>query len=177
MHETDVMKANTLPLTPVENFNVVSIGEIPEMTVISNYAKSIFFDKKFIDECSCNNVIKLQGFNEFGIFYLENKFEIESEVIRASEPRLDKNLKSTELLIEIVKEVGGDVYISGMGGRKYMEEEKFKKEGIEVKYFEFKPFEYPQRWEGFEPYMSAIDLLFNVGGERARELIKGGANL
>jgi len=84
-------------------------------------------------------------------------------------------LKSTELLIEIVKEVGGDVYISGMGGN--MKEEKFKKEGIEVKYFEFKPFEYPRRWRGFEPFMSAIDLLFNVGGERARELIKGGANL
>jgi len=143
-----------------------------KMAIISNYAKSIFFDKKFIDEYSCNNeFIKLQEFNEFGISYLKNKFEIESEVIRASELRLDKKLKSTELLIEIVKRVGGDVYISGMGGKKYLEEEKFEKEGIEIRYFEFKPFEYPQRWGGFEPYMSAIDLLFNVG-EKAKELIK-----
>ena len=37
--------------------------------------------------------------------------------------------------------------------------------------FEFKPFEYPQRWEGFEPYMSAIDLLFNMG-EKSKELIE-----
>jgi len=27
------MKANTLPLTPIENFNVVSIGEIPEIDI------------------------------------------------------------------------------------------------------------------------------------------------
>jgi len=33
MHETDVMKANTLPLTPIENFKVVSIGEIPEIDI------------------------------------------------------------------------------------------------------------------------------------------------
>jgi len=58
-----------------------------------------------------------------------------------------------------------------MGGKKYLEEEKFEKEGIEIRYFEFRPFEYPQRWEGFEPYMSAIDLLFNVG-EKAKDLIK-----
>jgi len=143
-----------------------------KMAIISNYAKSIFFDKKFIDEYYCNNeFIKLQEFNEYGIFYLKDKFGVESKVIRASELGLDKNLKSTELLIEIVKRVGGDVYISGMGGKKYIEEEKFEKEGIKIRYFEFKPFEYPQRWEGFEPYMSAIDLLFNVG-EEAREMIR-----
>ncbi len=143
-----------------------------KMAIMSNYVRSIFFDKKFIDKYYCNNkFLKLQEFNEFGIFYLKDKFGIESKVIRASELRLDKNLKSTELLIEIVKKVGGDVYISGIGGKKYIEEEKFEKEGIEIKYFEFKPFEYPQRWGGFEPYMSAIDLLFNVG-EKAREMIR-----
>jgi len=131
--------------------------------IIANYAGSSFFDKNFVERYYCSEFIKLQEFNEFGIFYLKEKFGIESKVIRASELELDKNLKSTELLIEIMRQVGGDVYISGMGGKKYMEEEKFEKEGIEIRYFEFEPFEYPQRWDGFEPYMSAIDLLFNIG--------------
>jgi len=75
------------------------------------------------------------------------------------------NTRATGLLVEIVKKVGGNVYISGLGGRKYINEEKFLLNGIKLEYFEFKPFKYPQRWDGFEPYMSAIDLLFNVGSK------------
>jgi len=142
-----------------------------KIAMISNYAKASFFDKNFIEQYYCNEFTKLQEFNEFGIFYLKDKFGIRTEVVRASELGINKDSKSTELLIEIAKQVGGDVYISGIGGKNYMEEEKFEREGIEIKYFEFKPFKYSQRWEGFEPYMSAIDLLFNVG-EKAKELIK-----
>jgi len=134
-----------------------------KIAIISNYAKAPFFDKNFVDQYYCNGITKLQEFNEFGIFYLKDKFGIETKVVRASELGINEGLKSTELLIEIVKRVGGDVYISGVSGKNYLEEEKFEKEGIEIRYFEFKPFEYPQRWEGFEPYMSAIDLLFNIG--------------
>ena len=43
-----------------------------------------------------------------------------------------------------------------------MEEEKFLANNIKQEYFEVTAFEYPQRWGGFEPYMSAIDLLFNA---------------
>jgi len=148
--------------------------------IIGNYGKAKYFAeyKDFFEEMySEKRYTRLQDINEAIIFYLFECFEIHPEIIRSCELNLDPSLAKTDLNLEIVKEVGGDVYISGMGGRKYMEEEKFKKEGIEVKYFEFKPFEYPQRWEGFEPFMSAIDLLFNVGSERAKELIKGGANL
>jgi len=66
MHETDVMKANTLPLTPVENFNVVSIGEIPEMTVISNYAKSIFSIRNLL-----TNILAIMSLNYRGLTNLE----------------------------------------------------------------------------------------------------------
>ena len=101
---------------------------------------------------------------------MKNKFGIETKVVRAGELGIDNDLKSTELLIEIVKRAGGDVYISGIGGKKYIGEEKFEIEEIEIKYFGFKPFEYSQRWDGFELYMSAIDLLFNMG-EKSKELI------
>ena len=50
-----------------------------------------------------------------------------------------------------------------------MDEEKFFMNNIKLEYFEFTAFEYPQRWDGFEPYMSAIDLLFNVGDELFRQ--------
>ncbi|MBU4501649.1 MAG: WbqC family protein [Nanoarchaeota archaeon] len=132
-------------------------------SIVSNYSRCKYFDEKFVDEYYSGNFEKLQEFNEFGIFYLKNKFEIGTKFIRASELGINEKLKSTDLLIDIMKKVKGDIYISGMGGKRYIDESKFKEADIKIEYFEFKPFEYPQRWSGFEGYMSAIDLLFNVG--------------
>ena len=97
------------------------------MSLIKHYANSPFFDRSFVEV-----IIAVNSQN------YRNSTNLEFSTRRI-------NLKSTELLIEIVKRVGGDVYISGMGGKKYMEEEKFEKERIEIGYFEFKPFEYLQR--------------------------------
>jgi hypothetical protein len=57
-----------------------------------------------------------------------------------------------------------------MGGEKYMDESKFRENDIRLEYFKFEPFEYEQRWDGFEPYLSAIDLLFNVDDEKIKEI-------
>ena len=136
-----------------------------KMSVVSNYSKCEFVDDKFVDKYYSKTFEKLQEFNEFGIFYLKDKFGIETEIVRASELDIDENLKSTELLVDIVKKVGGNVYISGLGGGKYMDDKKFLMNNIKLEYIEFKPLEYLQRWDGFEPYISAIDLLFNLGNE------------
>ena len=42
---------------------------------------------------------------------------------------------------------------------------------MELKFFNFKSPVYKQKYPGFEPDMSAIDLLFNMGPE-ASEIIK-----
>ena len=141
--------------------------------ILGNYGKAKYFAeyKEFFEKLySEKKYTKLQDLNEIIIFYLFECFNIHPEVIRSSELNMDPSLVKTDLNLEIVKRVGGDVYISGTGGKNYIKEEKFEKEGIEIKYFEFKFFEYPQRWGGFEPFMSTIDLLFNMG-ERAKELI------
>ena len=169
----------TIPIEKKNRFKPIKDIYLPENkkwmnnhknTLIKHYSKCKYFDKKFVDEYYSGKFEKLQEFNEYGIFYLKDKFGIKTKIVRASELGINENLKSTELLIEIVKQAGGGVYISGMGGKKYLEEEKFEIEGIGIKYFEFEPFEYQQRWDGFEPYMSAIDLLFNVG-EKSKEVV------
>ena len=143
-----------------------------KLSILSNYSKAPFFDIDFIERYYTNSFKKLREFNEFGILYLKDEFGIKTEIVRASELDVDDNLKSTDLLVDLVKKVGGDYYISGLGGKRYMEESKFKEEGITLEYFEFEPFKYQQRWEGFEQYMSAIDLLFNAGNNGRSGLAK-----
>ena len=76
----------------------------------------------------------------------------------------------TERLVNICKAVGAEVYLSGAGGRQYMELELFERAGIEVRFQEFAAAEYPQLHpkHGFIPNLSVVDALFNCGpGARA----------
>jgi hypothetical protein len=164
----------TIPIEKKYYFKPIKNISLPEdekwlkkhkMSIVSNYSKCKFIDTEFINEYYSGKFESLQRFNERGIFYLKDKFGIKTEIVRANELDIDANLKSTDLLVDVMKKVGGNVYISGLGGGKYMDEEKFLMNNIKLEYFEFIPLEYPQRWDGFEPYMSAIDLLFNLGNE------------
>lgn len=66
-------------------------------------------------------------------------------------------------IIDICKAVDADTYMSGTGAMAYQNEEDFAKEGIELKYATFSPFEYKQQWGEFVPYLSAIDYFMNCG--------------
>jgi hypothetical protein len=75
-------------------------------------------------------------------------------------------------LVEIVKRLGGDAYLSGEGGRGYINADVFREANIELLFQRFTPPEYPQLFGGFVPNLSTIDLLFNVG-KQAIDYIRG----
>ena len=50
--------------------------------------------------------------------------------------------------------------------------EIFDEEGIEIIFQDFKHPVYNQLYEGFEPGMSAVDLLFNCG-DKSLEILRG----
>jgi len=53
---------------------------------------------------------------------------------------------------------------------------KFSQPNMELKFFNFKSPVYKQKYPGFEPDMSAIDLLFNMG-PHAGEIINASGSL
>lgn len=85
---------------------------------------------------------------------------------------LDVSGQSTELLVGICRTLGADTYLSGPSGRKYIDEELFRNEGISLRYSDFKHPAYGQLWGDFIPDMSIIDLIFNEG-ERSLEILTG----
>ncbi len=93
------------------------------------------------------------------------------EVTAVSASTLGVAGRSTDLLVEIVKAVGGDVYLSGTGARAYLDEAKFSEAGIAVEWQEYKHPVYPQLYGEFIPYLSSIDFLFNCG-DRCKAILK-----
>jgi hypothetical protein len=82
---------------------------------------------------------------------------------------------ASEDLVAICKALGADVYLSGSGGRGYLDLEPFKREGIEVRFQDYQHPVYEQAFPGFLPNMSAIDALFCLGGMPEAVLVENAA--
>jgi len=66
-------------------------------------------------------------------------------------------------IIEIGKRLGADAYLSGAGGRNYMDIGEFERAGIEVIFQEYEAFPYTQFHGDFVPNLGSIDLLLCAG--------------
>jgi len=78
----------------------------------------------------------------------------------------------TERLINICRATGADCYLSGPGGRRYMDLEAFAAAGITVTWQEFTSPAYQQVFPGtgFVPDLAVVDALFSCGPETIKLL-------
>jgi hypothetical protein len=66
-------------------------------------------------------------------------------------------------VLDIVKSLGGSVYVTGHGARDYLAHEEFERAGIRVEYMDYRRTPYPQLHGDFNPHVSILDLIANVG--------------
>ena len=81
--------------------------------------------------------------------------------------------QKSKLVLELCRSVGATHYLSGPLGRNYLDQNSFRDAGITVSYEDYQHPKYNQRHSEFEPFMSAIDLLFNCGCESSSILMRG----
>jgi len=95
--------------------------------------------------------------------------DIKTEIVLESE--LDVTGTTSQRLLSICKKLGADTYISGIGGKKYLDEKLFENNKIILKYQNYNPITYPQHLsKTFIPNLSIIDLLANTGTESGKLL-------
>lgn len=196
--KNSVINRNKIRTTNGSEYLSIPVGKIPTETKISdvllpennewkrqhwrrihdNYAKAPFFNDYagFFEGLYKEGLHSLAAANERILLHLLWCFKIEVDVIKTSQLNVDPSARKTDLMIAYLKSVGSDVYLSGPSGRNYLEKERFATNNIALKYFKFEHPVYPQRYPGFQPNMSAIDLLFNTG-PRACDIIRDSANI
>jgi hypothetical protein len=96
------------------------------------------------------------------INWVVKELGIQKKILYSHDLQLDRT-RSTIRLISICKQLNADTYLSGTRGRNYIQEDIFQKEGIKLEYHDYEHPVYTQQFDGFIPYMSIIDLLFNHG--------------
>ncbi len=70
---------------------------------------------------------------------------------------------SSQRVLDIIRAVGGNIYITGHGAKKYLDHELFEQNRIRVEYMDYQKTSYPQLHGEFTPYVSILDLIANVG--------------
>ncbi|MBI2654850.1 WbqC family protein [Candidatus Woesearchaeota archaeon] len=139
-------------------------------TIELNYRKAPYFNSyKDFFEKSYKSLPKILGeFNEKFIRHIIKLLDINTELLKSSDLNLDRELKKTDLLLEIVRRTNGVTYISGVGAKNYMEIEKFTDVNLEFQNFVHP--DYHQLHGDWIPYLSIIDLIFNEG-EKSKNFI------
>jgi hypothetical protein len=133
-------------------------------TLQGSYAKAPFFkeNKEFIFD-----LINFQEDNiaEYNINFIEQiskKLQFNTEFVKSSDFHIATT--STQRLIDLIKKVDGNIYLSGSGGDNYQEHEMYEKANIVLTYNKMPKFEYPQiKTDKFIGGLSIVDAIFNIG--------------
>lgn len=132
----------------------------------TNYRKAPFFDTYItrFEEFYQQSHEMLVDVNVACIRLLIDLLGLERKVVLASSLQLDTD-DPTLRLVKICQALGGDAYLSGRDGAKYMDLDTFHSHQLELVFQDFNHPEYPQCYGPFEPNLSVADLLFNCGPE------------
>jgi hypothetical protein len=161
----------SLPIMDIKINNEIPWGKINFKKVCAGYNKTKFFHlyRDFFE-----NLYKKEWNNIFDLNFETIKqvliwLNIKTKIVIGSE--LDVPGQRTERLVNVCKKLGADTYISGIGGKKYLDEKLFEKNKIILKYQNYNPIKYTQHMsKSFIPNLSIIDLLANAGSESGKLL-------
>jgi len=161
----------SLPIMDVKINNEIPWGKINLKKICAGYNKAKFFHlyKDYFE-----NLYKKEWNNIFDLNFETIKqvlrwLDIKVEIVIESELRVSG--QPTERLVKVCKKLGADTYISGIGGKRYLDEKLFEKNKIILKYQNYNPIRYLQHTsKSFIPDLSIIDLLANVGSKSGKLL-------
>lgn len=136
----------------------------------SSYGRASFFKEyyPYFEKLLGRQWVYLKDLNIEIIKFILNELSIVTPI--SFESDLEVETASTARIVDICKQLEADTYLSGSGGKDYLEGALFVNAGIKLIYQDFQHPPYQQCYQPFEPYMSTIDLLFNHG-KKSREIL------
>ena len=151
------------PVNEVEIDNTTDWKNKHKNLIREYYSDTPFFDDYWnsIELILDKEWKKLIDLNLEFIEYFKKILNLETKCIHSSTLNIDST--KSQRLLDICKKLNATTYISGEIGKDYLDEKIFHESGIKIIYEKFQHPIYRQHYEGFTPYLSILDLLFNEG--------------
>lgn len=138
----------------------------------TNYAKAKYFGQYAPVFEEIYRTISTPNLSEINLTFIKaiNKvLGIDTEIIDSRDLKLEGG--RNERLIDAIKKLNGDRYISGPSAKNYLDESQFNKEGISVDWIDYSGYpEYEQLYPPFAHAVSVLDLIFNTGQDATKYL-------
>lgn len=142
-------------------------------TLRASYGRAAAFDEVMpcVSELVAFPAASLCDFNLHAIEYLHTRLGIgQPRIVRQSQLGVDG--QGTDLLVKLIREVGGTTYLCGDGSDGYLEPDLFTRNGLALAYQQFQHPVYPQRGvTEFVAGLSIIDALMHCGFAQVSELV------
>jgi hypothetical protein len=136
-----------------------------------NYKTFEYYDEvyAFVEPIIMNNEENLAEYNLHAITTFVEKLGLKTKFIRGS--YIPHEGMSNEMLISLIKHVGGTVYLAGNGAT-YMDDHKYASNNISVVYQNFEHPVYRQhKNKPFVKGLSVIDAMMHVGFDGVKDII------
>jgi len=149
-----------------------SLSLIYENYKLSRHFEEIYLIVKKIFSYSPEYLI---DFNLRALDILRELLGIKNKIFFSSDFNTTKT--KNDLLVELLKKVNANTYLSGQGAKDYLEDKIFLENNINVIYNNFDRPIYEQQYKDKKDYMfiedlSIIDYLFNCGIQKAKNYLK-----
>lgn len=144
------------------------------MRIKNNYRQAPFFHSVFpvLESLYDKKIRTLSEFNQKLTIGIARLFGISAEFVNVSSLRLEN--KSSDRLINELLALNTIKFISGPTAKDYLDTKEFERHGIEVIFKDYSGYPPCQQLYGeYDEKVSIIDLLFNVGIEKAPWYIWG----
>jgi len=143
-------------------------------TISQNYRNARNYNsyKNDLEELFVREWSSLIDINLYILDLMFRWLEIGTRIVRSSE--LSASGNGTKLILNICQELEATRYLTGIGGRSYLDEESFGESNIGIEYIDpTLPARYPQLYEatGFAGNLSALDIILNCGNDWKKYLL------
>ncbi len=128
-----------------------------------NYGKTPYFDEmiELVEDVYALQTDHLWELNRYAIEKIADYFDIRPRFVVSSDIRVDST--GSEKVVGTVLKLGGTRYITGHGALNYLNHDLFENNDIRVEYMDYKRTPYPQIHGGFDPHVTILDLIANLG--------------
>lgn len=143
-------------------------------SIYLNYKKAPFFNKYadfFEDTYIKKEWHVISELNDYMLRWFLEQLGIKIQFHQSS--KLNLKGHKTELVLNMCKKLGAEIYLFGILGKDYVKEEEFIRENIRIWFQDYEHPVYPQLYGDFLSNMSIIDLLFNCGNKSLEILMSG----
>ena len=145
-------------------------------SIIASYKKAKYFGEYvgFFEDLYTKEWDKLCALDIYIMDFLVKELGIKTEILYDDDFELTG--KKTEFLVSMCKQTNCDTYISNLGSQAYVDLNLFKQNNLNHIFINYIGQEYPQCFDGFIKNLSIIDMLFNSGPLKTRQILEDAAS-